>query len=269
MDKFIGKIFIEGEIKLLTGLHIGGSKEKGEIGGLDNPVIKTIEGVPYIPGSSLKGKIRCLLERKYGTQNDEEKIKETTKGTNASENKEKGEPCKCGKCNICLLFGSHSTENKTLSRLIIRDSFLDKDEFENSFSKYFEEGVEYTEEKTENIINRITGTAANVRTIERVPAGAKFKFSSSIAFYENDNIEELVKTFIEGMRMLEDDYLGGSGTRGYGHIKFENLSFYVKNSKKYLEDNKKEEIATNKLLENIEIDNLVKRIIENLKVSTK
>ncbi len=254
MNIFIGKLFIEGEIKLLTGLHIGGSKETAEIGGLDNPVIKTIEGIPYIPGSSLKGKIRCLLERKHGTKNEEEK---------------KGEPCRCGKCYICLLFGSHSTDNKTISRLIIRDSFLDKEDFNNNFSKYFEENIEYTEEKTENIIDRITGTAKHPRTMERVPAGAKFKFSTSIAFYENDNIEELVTTLIEGMRMLEDDYLGGSGTRGYGHIKFENLSFYVKNSKKYSEDNKKEKIETTKILEDIEIKSLIKKIEENLKVNIK
>ncbi|MEN2984804.1 MAG: type III-A CRISPR-associated RAMP protein Csm3 [Dictyoglomaceae bacterium] len=248
MNKFIGKIFIEGKIELITGLHIGGSKETGEIGGLDNPVIKTIDGIPYIPGSSLKGKIRCLLER--------------TKKINP---KKDGEPCGCGDCTICLLFGAHSTDNKNLSRLIVRDSFLDKEDFKNKFGDFLENT--YTEEKIENIIDRIKGTAQHPRTMERVPAGSIFLFSSSISFYEKDNIEELVKTFIEGMRLLEDDYLGGSGTRGYGQIKFEHLSFYVKNKEKYLTDNKKESIVENKSLIEIDLDYIVNNIKEKLKVT--
>ncbi len=250
MDKFIGRLFTEGDIRLLTGLHIGGSREMVEIGGLDNPVIKTIEGVPYIPGSSLKGKIRCLLERAR-------EIKPP---------KQSGEPCGCGECEICLLFGSHSDRNKNLSRLIIRDSFLDQDDFKRSFGEYFDRDIEYTEEKTENIIDRIDGTAKHPRTMERVPAGAKFKFSSSIAFYEGDDVEKLVKTFVEGMRMLEDDYLGGSGTRGYGHIKFENLSFYIKPYESYYKDNEKKEISKGvELTDKGIIELLVKELKEVLK----
>jgi len=248
MNKFIGRLFIEGDIRLLTGLHIGGSRETVEIGGLDNPVIKTIEGIPYIPGSSLKGKIRCLLERARNI------------------NSKEGEPCGCGKCEVCLLFGSHNDKTKTLSRVIIRDSFLDQEDFKNNFGKYFDRDIEYTEEKTENIIDRIAGTARYPRTMERVPAGAKFKFSSSIAFYEDDDVEKLVKTFVEGMRMLEDDYLGGSGTRGYGHIKFENLSFYVKPYESYYKDNQRKEIRKSVALTDKDIvEVLVKELKEVLK----
>lgn len=248
MNKFIGKLFIEGEITLVTGLHIGGSKETGEIGGLDNPVIKTVKGVPYIPGSSLKGKIRCLLERKHL-------------------NLENGDPCGCGKenCVICNLFGSHSAGNKTLTRLIVRDSFLDEEHFRKEFGEILE--GEYTEEKTENIIDRIKGIALYPRTMERVPAGAKFKFSSIISFYENDNIKELTTRFIEGLRLLEDDYLGGSGTRGYGQIKFENLNFYVKNVNSYIGDNKKQPINTNiKSLSDIDISKLIEELERQMKV---
>lgn len=250
MNKFIGKLFIEGEIILQTGLHIGGSKETGEIGGLDNPVIKTIEGIPYIPGSSLKGKVRCLLER----------------SRNIKPNKD-GEPCACGNCEICLLFGSHSAQNKTLSRLIVRDSFLDKEDFEQKFQDYLD--GEYTEEKTENIIDRIKGTAQHPRTMERVPAGAKFKFSSSISFYENDDISELIKTFIEGLRMLEDDYLGGSGTRGYGQIKFENLSFYVKNIESYLTNNSRMPIKEKENLSTINLEDIITNSEKILKGNSK
>ncbi len=245
MDKFLGKIFIEGEIVLITGLHIGGSKETGEIGGLDNPVIKTVEGIPYIPGSSLKGKIRCLLERSRDISSEKP-----------------GEPCGCGDCEICRLFGPHSTKNKTISRLIIRDSFLDEEDFQQKFGDVLEGG--YTEEKVENIIDRIKGTAKDPRTMERVPAGAKFKFSSTISIYENDNIQELLGAFIKGMRMLEDDYLGGSGTRGYGEIRFKNLNFSAKSIKDYLGDNTKKTILENKTLSEIKIEDLNNKIVEKI-----
>lgn len=259
MEKFIGKLFVEGEITLLTGLHIGGSKESGEIGGLDDPVIKTIRGIPYIPGSSLKGKIRCLLERKHGFQ------PETIK----NEEEEKGKPCGCGNCDICLLFGAHSNKNKTLSRLIIRDSYLDEEHFVKEVLKNNLEDITYTEEKTENIIDRIKGIAKHPRITERVPAGAKFRFSSSISFYENDNTNSLIKSFVEGLRLLEDDYLGGSGTRGYGHIRFENLTFYVKNIESYIKNNKKITITTSKDLSAINIEDISQKVTTNLQVNKK
>jgi len=253
MEKFIGKLFIEGEIVLLTGLHIGGSKESGEIGGLDNPVIKTVEGIPYIPGSSIKGKVRCLLERKYGAKP-----------------KNPGDPCGCGECDVCLLFGAHSADNKTISRLIIRDSYLDKEHFIKEVLKDNIEDITYTEEKTENIIDRIKGTAQHPRIMERVPAKARFRFLSSISFYENDNIESLIKLFIEGLRLLEDEYLGGSGTRGYGHIRFDNLAFYVKNIESYIKDNKRTTIETEaKDLSGIDITKLSQAVVNNLRVNQK
>ena len=57
MEKLIKKIRVSAVIELLTGLHIGGSGDNIEIGGIDNPVIKiaTRDNQPYIPGSSLKG----------------------------------------------------------------------------------------------------------------------------------------------------------------------------------------------------------------------
>lgn len=253
MEKFIGKLFVEGEITLLTGLHIGGSKESGEIGGLDNPVIKTIRGIPYIPGSSLKGKIRCLLERKHGFQPE----------------RNEGEPCGCGNCEICLLFGAHSNRNRTISRLIVRDSYLDEKHFLEEVLKNNFEDITYTEEKTENIIDRIKGTAQHPRIMERVPAGAKFRFSSSISFYENDNTNSLIKSFVEGLRLLEDDYLGGSGTRGYGHIRFENLTFYVKNIESYIKNNEKIPITASKDLSAINIEDISQKVATNLQVNKK
>lgn len=228
MEKFIGKVFINAVIEIETGLHIGGSRESLEIGGLDNPVIKTVNGIPYIPGSSIKGKMRCSLERADGIK----------------ENRRHGEPCGCGKCNVCLLFGSATTDEKkrTITRLSVRDSFLDLKYFKEKFPELYGREV-YTEEKTENVIDRIKGTAQHPRVMERVPAGSRFTSEIVISFYENDDIESLLKTFIQGLRLLEDEYLGGSGTRGYGKISFKNLVFSCKKKEDYQEKNQRVELS--------------------------
>ncbi|SHN66552.1 type III-A CRISPR-associated RAMP protein Csm3 [Fervidobacterium gondwanense] len=203
---FEGKYIIKADIRLLTGLHIGTSKDDLEIGGLDNPVIKDAQGRPYIPGSSLKGKLRTLSEFFHGKVSNN------------------GEPHGCGdeNCEVCGLFGAgiKGKEGKPLylRRLIVRDAMLDPKSVE-AFETYLE--TKYTEVKHENSINRLT-SEANPRQQERVPAGAVFQSEFSVNIFENDGtkfIEELLKI----MRLLEDDYIGGSGSRGYGKIKFEDI----------------------------------------------
>ncbi|MEM4330576.1 MAG: type III-A CRISPR-associated RAMP protein Csm3 [Candidatus Pacearchaeota archaeon] len=182
---------IKGKIKVLTGLCISGEKETFRIGGLDNSVIKLKNGEPYIPGSSLKGKIRCLLERK-------EDLKE---------------PCSCGECNICILFGSSKTETtKRPNVLIFRDAFLEKKDREK------EEIEKLFEIKTENVINRITGKSMNLRIIERVVPGTEFEVEIVFNEYEGDNHIGLLEKLKEGFELLSNDYLGSSGTRGYGKV---------------------------------------------------
>lgn len=224
MNRFLGKLFIRFEIEALTGLRIGGARDSAEIGGLDNPVIKTVDGKPYIPASSLKGKIRCLLERKDG-------VKMARK---------EGEPCGCGQCEICQLFGVHSDKNKTLTRLCFRDAFLNFEKYRESLkdSKLLDDEIPLTEEKMENIIDRLKGTAQHPRTMERVPAGAVFDGEVVVNFYEKDDVEKLICKFWEGLRLLADDYLGGSGTRGYGKIAFRNLTFSWKTREDYQAENK-------------------------------
>ncbi|WP_297499767.1 type III-A CRISPR-associated RAMP protein Csm3, partial [Thermococcus sp.] len=80
MDRhFYGKVVIRGRIKALTGLHIGSQRDVSEIGGIDNPVIKDPHtGLPYIPGSSLKGKLRSLFEVFTNSKLDEWKDKYPT-----------------------------------------------------------------------------------------------------------------------------------------------------------------------------------------------
>lgn len=199
MARLIKKIKIEYTIEVLTGLHIGGSSDNVEIGGIDNPVIKLLDGQPYIPGSSLKGKIRSLLEQKEGYD----------LGGNTEINK---------------LFGSASGNKKdesNPSKVIFRDFYLTKDSKEKlNNSDYL--SMPYTESKYENSINRVTGKAISPRQTERVPAGVKFKGEIILNIWDdnNDNEKNFTKMLKEGISLLENDYLGGSGSRGYGQVKF-------------------------------------------------
>lgn len=198
MSRLIKKIKIEYTIKVLTGLHIGGSSDNVEIGGIDNPVIKLLNGQPYIPGSSLKGKIRSLLEQKAGAKNV---------GDNAEINK---------------LFGS-ATGNKSNeanpSKVIFRDFYLTDDSI-NKLKKSTYLPMPYTENKYENVINRETGKAEHPRQTERVPAGVKFEGEIILNIWDNDNKDNLLQILNTGISLLENDYLGGSGSRGYGQVKF-------------------------------------------------
>lgn len=207
--KLIKKHIFRGTIELGTGLHIGGSKSSMDIGGLDSAVIKTANGIPYIPGSSLKGKIRSLLAIKEGathiTLPKDKKHEEYEKG--------ESEP-------LLKLFGCSDKEKGQKSRLIFRDAHLDVAKFKETFANSELLVTEYTEEKFENTIDRLQGKAANggLRQMERVPAGAVFNFEIVLDVYDTDNAEENLKTLKHGFELLENDYLGGSGTRGYGKV---------------------------------------------------
>lgn len=204
---------ITGAILLQSGLHIGAGKDAVEIGGLDNPIIKNpLTNAPYIPGSSLKGKMRSLLEARLMGERPE-----TKKAI------EKGSPCQCGKrdCPICVIFGVSGSAKKDAnlgpSRILVRDSLLaDEDQ------KKFANGDLPMEIKYENSINRLTGVA-NPRPLERVPAGVKFKFNIGLRVYKDDKADLLDWVF-RGMKLVELDALGGSGSRGCGEIRFENIS---------------------------------------------
>ena len=201
MEKLVKKIKIQTSITLVTGLHIGGSSDNVEIGGIDNPVIKlaTRGNEPYIPGSSLKGKMRCLLEQTAGAP----KVGMDQKVNN--------------------LFGI--TESRTLntdnkpSKLIVRDAILSK-ESKEALLACDNLDMPYTENKWENVINRTKGIAEHPRQSERVPAGAVFNAEFVLNIWDDDNEDELMAYFEKGIRLLENDYLGGSGSRGYGQIKF-------------------------------------------------
>jgi len=251
--KLIKKIFIRGIIETKTGLSIGGSSVGLEIGGADKVVVRNpIDNKPYIPGSSLKGKIRSLLEKEEGIMTYKVKFKEGEENTYYKKEKipnkeiEKIEtgPCGCGECLICQIFGAPAERKQSPSRLIVRDSELIGivEEGELLIS---EEGVKklkesaftdmpYTEVKTEVVIDRITASATP-RNFERVPAGTIFSLELICDIYEGDDEGKILNEVFKGLILLQDDYLGGSGTRGYGKVKIKIDNIGYKDKKIYEE----------------------------------
>lgn len=201
MARLVKKIKINTTLELITGLHIGGSSENVEIGGIDNPVIKiaTKDSQPYIPGSSLKGKMRCLLEQIAGTA----KVG--------------------GDKEIDNLFGGADAKNPSPAKIIVRDAYLKK-ESENQLRNCENLDMLFTEAKWENVIDRVKGTAEHPRQTERIPAGVFFDVEFVINLSDSDKADDLLALLKKGIAALENDYLGGSGSRGYGQIMFSELT---------------------------------------------
>jgi len=182
-----------------TGLHIGGTEQEYEIGGLDNPVVKKIDGMPYIPGSSLKGKLRAIV--------DEE-----------------------GSEDVRILFGSSNKENpqkdndkERFCYVIFRDLDIDEEGTKGKLGIYYEEAKRrnFTEIKTENKIKTKSGKAEHPRPMERVIPGVVFK-GEIIVKYKSDKKEQINKALEKLSKAIDTlskyDYLGGCGTRGYGAV---------------------------------------------------
>lgn len=197
---------IKGTITVLTGLHIGAGNDTVEIGGVDSPIIKNkITNEPYIPGSSLKGKMRSLYEMKEGK---------------LSAN---GDPCSCGKkeCDVCRIFGSanNKDENKDRgpTRIIVRDAFMNEE-----CKKQLENEMLYTEIKTENNINRITARATP-RSIERVLPSVKFDFEIILRIFNEAEEEKDIEIIKKCLSLVKNDALGGGGSRGSGKVEIDNI----------------------------------------------
>lgn len=191
-----------GQLKVLgSGLRIGGSKEVVGIGETDNPIIRhPVTHLPYVPGSSVKGKIRSLLELRH-----------------CSDTQRTGLPCTCGECLVCQLFGCGQARNiKSPSRLVFRDA----QPTEETLAAWEEAGVS-SEVKTEVLIDRNKGLAAGrigPRTMERIPANSDFNFAFSLRTFEGDDVAKYYAFLAEGFELLSKHYLGGSGSRGYGEV---------------------------------------------------
>lgn len=186
------------EIEVITGLHIGGSKDVYGIGGVDNPVIKNpINNEPIIPGSSIKGKVRMLLELMKKSDDEIRLINE--------------------------IFGPKKNDkiDNPLTRVIFRDLYLNE-KSKKDLQEALGEGF-YTEIKAENTIDRTRGVSATPRFIERVPVGTIFTGEYIVQYLEKDK-DDLYENLIEdGFKYLENNYLGGSGSRGYGKIAYHQI----------------------------------------------
>lgn len=212
--EFLGNVIFKGKLECLTGLHIGGSKEKFEIGGVDSPVIRDPNTqYPYIPGSSLKGKMRALLAFSLG------------KADQDPPQKGQFDP----DCPLQRIFGVPAEINTNMkhiegigpSRLIVRDAY--PDEATITMWKTLDSELMFTEYKPENTIDRIT-SAANPRFLERVVKGSVFNVEFIFGLYKIDKIEKpdvnFIIHFLEALKLLEHSTLGGSGSRGYGQVSF-------------------------------------------------
>jgi CRISPR-associated protein Csm3 len=251
-NKFSANIFIKGKIECLTGLYIGGSKDKFEIGGVDNPVHRDpLSRYPYIPGSSLKGKLRMLLEYSLGVVDAKEGAPSTAKeitnlfgiGAGKAETSQ-------GETQRSSVIDQKKENIKSGSvSLIVRDAYPDADTVKKW--ETLDSELLYTEYKPENTIDRIT-SEANPRTMERVVKGSFFDFEIILAVYEDIFVSEIenaeyiaqLKNIQTAMMLLEHSTLGGSGSRGYGKIKFHVIKPIMVKCEDYVGNNEKYKLAS-------------------------
>ncbi|MEF3193034.1 MAG: type III-A CRISPR-associated RAMP protein Csm3 [Halothiobacillaceae bacterium] len=207
-----------GKLELITGLHIGSGNNEMHIGGTDNPVLKNpITQEPYIPGSSLKGKIRSLLEWKLGvvslTEGKPLGFRDIGRVPAADQDAAK---------TLLKLFGGAPEGPNQDMKLVeeigpTRLAFWDCPLSRAWVDQMSRRNLLLTETKMENMIDRIRGVAEHPRNTERVPAGAVFDFALTVRIHDGENLLDMV---FEGLKLLELAGLGGSVSRGYGKVKF-------------------------------------------------
>ena len=212
------KIIITGKVIAETGLMIGGSSSALEIGGTDKQIIRNpVDKKPYIPGSSLKGKMRSLLE--------------VSRGTVTNEYKNMGNPTQDPTHEAAQLFGhinQNTSKKQQPSRLLVRDGSLT----EASAKKLNNTELLYTEVKAENSINRITAEA-NPRFFERVPKSSEFELSMTLNVFVGESEDKYLGLVYECLRLIQDDYIGAGGSRGNGQVSFKLTSVTKRLAKSY------------------------------------
>lgn len=240
---FSENYIINGIIHCESGIHIGNPSNDIDIEGVDNPIIRDpISRLPYIPGSSIKGKLRALLEL-------------CDEGSANCVIDNNGLPSNDLDCIASQIFGVSLYGKNYPTRVIVRDSYPTDDTiliWKKNDDLY--DGVEL---KYENIIDRIRAYAA-FRSTERIPRGSEFNFEIIFSLYDGDD-EKNFLYLLKSLQLLEDNYLGGFGTRGYGKIKFKNLKITKRDKEYYISGvNKKNP------LEFKDIDSLLKVFIKAL-----
>ena len=209
MPKWTHVVEMKFEIELVDGMRIGGAGGGLEIGGIDTNLMALkdpVTGQPYVPGSSLKGKLRSTLEKEHGLG-------------------QQGKPCGCGRtdCVVCPVFGAHMNTSAGGSRLTVRDSHFTEG-YMKAWAQRVSEGAPLFEIKTENIIDRVSGTAKHPRTQERVPAGAIFGAQITLKVFEGDDDRKMVSNLKNALAILQRfDSLGAGGSRGSGRVAIKNF----------------------------------------------
>ncbi len=223
-----GKVLIIGQIRAVTGLRIGGGSTGIEIGGVDNVVVRNpLTSEPYIPGSSLKGKMRSLLER----HTKAEQNRAIRRGRPKVYIHECEQEDSYKQCDVCRLFGIAGEKDfATPSRVYVRDVHLTEESRKRLETARTE--LPLTEVKWEAAIDRVT-SAAVPRQMERVPAGVVFGPCEFVFNFYEQNDTDLFMTFLQTIELLQDDYLGGGGSRGSGKIALESISVMLKSKKYY------------------------------------
>lgn len=259
----LGKLQFKSVILVETGLHIGGGGENLNIGGLDKPIIRDpLTQYPYLPGTSIKGKLRSILERVLNKPLNRKGSRDTYRYE--SDDLVDGVTEIDGQfvkfqgartCELSRIFGStgvscwletdvarserlleDKSPKETIdgkeytkikgrnapARLIVRDCHLLQESIDDL--KKIDTGLYMTEWKFENGLDRITA-AANPRQLERVPKGAKFHFEMVYTVEDAEQAGTDLRNLLRAVLILEDDALGGHGSRGYGKVKFQNLEF--------------------------------------------
>ena len=221
MPQLTGITTLQATLELVTGLRIGAGDSEMHIGGVDNTVVKhPITQAPYIPGSSLKGKMRSLLEWRSGA------VQEGPLDKTAYERAQGAQKAEIAR--ILQLFGVGGGDLKDDQALVkvigpTRLAFWDCSLNPGWEKRIRDNNQMLTEVKSENRINRISGVAEHPRNTERVPSGALFDFRLSFKRLADDD-KQLLDTVLQGLKLLELDSIGGSGSRGYGKIKFVGLT---------------------------------------------
>jgi len=258
MAQLLGNVVFKGKIVALTGLHIGGSRDSMEIGGVDSPVIRDpATRYPYIPGSSLKGKMRMLTEFAEG------RVNITSKG--------EGKPCDCGECMVCLIYGNAAEVSEKHkngpTRLTVRDAYP-TDETKKMWENV-ESELLFTEYKGENTLDRIT-SAAMPRFFERVVPGSEFEFEMIYSVYDFDGINDIdnLKYVFQALQLLEHSALGGHGSRGYGKVQFKLADPFIFSVEDYRNGQAKVEDISEEAYKNlseISVDEVIKNVADKLR----
>ncbi len=225
---YLGQVTLSARLQVVSGLHIGAGKDAIEIGGIDSPVVKTPDGRPFVPGSSLKGKLRFLLEWAFGSIHHSGEP-----WGSRNEQFQADDP-------ILRIFGTPAKKENWSSgptRLLMRDAMPNEN--------WLRQAQVLTEEKTEVVMDRIAGKAMDkigARRTERVPPGAEFNFEAAFRLYDVGEDAgrrdlECLAWLVQGLNLLEQDALGGSGSRGYGQVRFCDLKLKFPGSDRISLDN--------------------------------